>query len=179
MSVSRVRILLIVVAAALLVLDGRAIALLLSPGGRSRAERQQERDRLQAELQAKMRELGPAQDIDKRLAEAKKEQQSFYNGRIPSRYSEISEAIGKLANQNHVHVATVRYDAKAAEVADLQQVEISMQVVGDYADQMRFINSLERAKQFFVINSVNLGGGEAGSVRLDMRLETFLRSATS
>jgi hypothetical protein len=51
-------------------------------------------------------------------------------------------------------------------------------VTGDYADEMRFINALERSKTFFVINSVSLGGAEGRTVRLELHVETFLRSAS-
>lgn len=177
-SVRSVRRILLVVAMLLVVIDGVAIALLLSPQGRSRTDRKQVRDQLQQELHAKMKELGPARNIDQNLAEARKQQEAFYRDRLASRYSDISDAIGKLASENHVQVSSVKYDAKSTDIKNLQQINISTQVVGDYTNQMRFINSLERAKLFFVIDSVNLGGGEGGSVRLDMKLETFLRSAT-
>ena len=40
---------------------------------------------------------------------------------------------------------------------------------------MRFINALERNKLFFIVDSVVLGGEQGGSVKLEVRLETYSR----
>lgn len=177
MTVKSARRLLLIIAIVLIALDIGAVALLFSPVGRGRTAREEAYNQVRQEYQAKMRAEGPARDIDKRIADAHKQIGEFYQDRLPSRYSEISDTIGKLASENHVQVATVRYDAKDSDVAGLQRIDITAQVTGDYNNQMRFINALERAKTFFVIDSVNLGGAETGGVRLEMKLETFKKGA--
>lgn len=174
-TVRGARRLLITIAVILLAVDAGAIALLLSPVGRGRAEREQAYNQIRQEYQTKLRELGPARDIDQKLVEARKQTEAFYRDRIPSRYSDIADTLGKLASENHVQVTGIKYDAKDTEVAGLQEIDITTQIAGDYNNQMRFINALERAKPFFVIDGVNLGGAENGAVRLDMKLETFKR----
>ncbi len=175
-TIRSARRLLLIVAAVLVILDVAAIALLLSPVGRGREARQQAYEQVRQDYQAKMREVAPARDIDQKLAEAKKQTDAFYQERIPSRYSDIADTLGKLASENNVQVTGIRYDAKDTEIPNLQHLEIAAQITGNYNNQMKFINSLERAKTFFVIDSVNLGGAESGTVRLDMKLETFKRS---
>ena len=174
-TVRGIRKLLVTIAAVLLLIDAAAIALLLSPIGRGRAEREQAYDRVRQELQAKLREIGPARDIDQKLLEARKQTEAFYRERIPYRYSDIADTLGKLASENHVQVAAMKYVAKDTDIAGLQRIDISTQISGDYNNQMRFINALERIKPFFVIESVDLAGAENGSVRLDMKLQTFKR----
>lgn len=174
-TVQGTRRLLIAIAVILLAVDAAAIALLLSPVGRGRAEREQAYDQVRQEFQTKLREIGPARDIDRKLVEAQKQTEAFYRDRIPSRYSDISDTLGKLASENNVQVSAIKYDAKDTEIAGLQKIDINTQIAGDYNNQMRFINALERAKTFFVIDSVDLGGADNGSVRLDMKLETFKR----
>lgn len=174
-TIRSARRLLLIIAGVLIVADIAAIALLLSPVGRGREARQQEYEQVRQEYQAKMREVAPAKDIDSKIAEARKQSSAFYQERFPSRYSDIADTIGKLANENRVQVTGIRYDAKDSETPGLQRIDISTQVTGNYNNQMRFINALERARTFFVIDSVNLGGAEGGDVRLDMKLETFKR----
>jgi hypothetical protein len=41
---------------------------------------------------------------------------------------------------------------------------------------VRFINAVERNPVFFLIESVQLGGEEGGKVKLQMHMETYLRS---
>jgi hypothetical protein len=42
---------------------------------------------------------------------------------------------------------------------------------------MKFINSLERDKMFFVIYGVTLTGQQSGTVNLRLRLATYLRGS--
>jgi len=42
---------------------------------------------------------------------------------------------------------------------------------------VRFINPLERDPVFFIINSVELGGEQAGVVRLQLKLETYQKAS--
>lgn len=167
--------LLITIAVILLVLDAGAIALLLSPVGRGRAAREQEYNQVRQEYQAKLQEDGPARNIEEKLSEASKQTEQFYRDRIPSRYSDIADTLGKLASENHVQVETIKYDAKDTDITNLQRIDIQARISGDYNNQMRFINALERTKTFFVIDSVDLGGAEGGAVKLEMKLETLKR----
>lgn len=179
-SVREARRLLLIIAIALLVIDAAAIAWLLSPRGRGTRAHEEELQQLENEYRTKIREIGPARDMDKRLALAREQQAAFYNTHIPTRYSAISETLGKLATENHVQVSAVRYDAKDTDIPVVQRVGITSTITGGYSNVMQFINALEREKTFFVINSVTLGGAEGGTgaVRLELHIETFLRSAS-
>lgn len=177
-SVRDARRLLTIIAIVLLAIDAAAIIWLMSPRGRSAKAHEVELRELEAEYRAKIREIGPARDMDKRLATAREQQAAFYNEHVPARYSAVSETLGKLAAENHVQVSSVRYEPKDTDVSGVQRVSIGALVTGDYASEMRFINSLERAKEFFVINSVSLGGAEGGQVRLEIHFETLLRSVS-
>ncbi len=46
---------------------------------------------------------------------------------------------------------------------------------GSYLQEVKFINELERDKMFFLIDGVALGE-QQGNVRLQLKLETYLRS---
>ena len=64
-------------------------------------------------------------------------------------------------------------------IAGLRRIQIDASLAGDYLKVVRFINALERDKMFFLVNSVTLGEQQAGSVRLELKLETYLREAES
>ena len=49
-------------------------------------------------------------------------------------------------------------------------------LAGNYVALARFINALERDETFFIINSVTLGGEQTGPVKLQMKLETYLKA---
>ena len=48
---------------------------------------------------------------------------------------------------------------------------------GEYPGLMRFINGLERDKNFFLISGLTLTGQQGGVVNLRMRVITYLRAA--
>jgi Tfp pilus assembly protein PilO len=177
-SVREARRLLLIIAIVVLVVAAAATAWLVSPAGRSREALNREYNDLRAQYQVQIREIGPARDIEKGLAQAREQQAAFFAQRIPTHYSTISETLGELASKNQVLVSAVKYDAKDTEVPGLQRLTIAAQITGDYGNEMKFINAMERSKLFFVINSVNLGGAEGGKVRLGLNFETYLRSAS-
>jgi type IV pilus assembly protein PilO len=161
---------------ALVGIDVVALALLLSPLVGSSRARQQQQEQLWKELQAKTREVEPLQNVDKKIATARAQIDDFYKTRLPGTNSAISEELGKLAGQTGVKIGQVRYKAKDPEPVGLHPIEIQADFDGDYLHLVRFINALERDPLFFIINSVQLGGEQAGVVKLQMKLETYLKT---
>lgn len=187
-TIRQVRTWLIVVAAVFLVLDIAAVVLLLSPAGRSRATRQDQFAALRTDLFNRKRESLPARDMDNRLQSARMQVDAFYQERLPSYYSQISEALGKEAAANHVRLSSVRYDTARVEGAAAQnpqtglvKLDLGLDVDGSYVDQMRFLNSLERSKLFFIPVQINFGGQQEGgnSMRVTLRLQTYMRKNAS
>jgi type IV pilus assembly protein PilO len=166
-----------VVLAVLLVLDVIAGVLLILPIGGSARVRQQRADDLWAELQSKTKETLPLKGIDQKVTVARTEIEQFYKDRLPSQYSAITDELGKLAAANNVKIATVKYETEEAPVAGLLRVLVDASLEGDYLQEVKFINGLERNKLFFVVDSVTLGEQQAGHVRLQVKFETYLKTS--
>ena len=164
------------VAIVLVVLDVAAVGFLLSPLGRSRTAREADYANARRELQIKMRDAVPLRGMDKKLDLARQEIAAFYRDRFPAQYSAVSSELGKVAAQTGVRISQISYDPKPAEVPRLQQVGINANLDGDYLQVVKFINALERDKMFFMVKSLTLAQEQGGMVRLEMRLETYLRS---
>jgi Tfp pilus assembly protein PilO len=164
------------VAIILAVLDLAAVGFLLSPLGRSRSAREAEWAEARRELQAKKADAVPLRGMDKKLDLARHQIADFYKDRFPAQYSAVSTELGKLAGETGVRVSQISYDPKPAEVPNLQQVIINANLDGDYLQVVRFINSLERDRMFFMVDSLTLAQEQGGMVRLQVRLETYLRT---
>jgi Tfp pilus assembly protein PilO len=162
--------------ASMIVLDLLAIALLFSPLIGSERSRRQEMDGLWRELQVKTRQVEPLRGLDKKIVLAQQQINDFYKERLPSEASSISQDLGKLAGQSGVKITSIKYTEKDAEVSDLQRVEINADLSGDYLQLVRFINGLERNQLFFLIDSVGLESEQGGVVKLQMKLETYLKT---
>jgi len=163
----------------LVLVNVAAAALWLSPVVGSERSRQQQLRSLERELQAKTKEVEPLRDMDKKIALAGEQITTFYKDRIPSQGSAISESLGKLASETGVKIGGVRYKAEDPLSVGLQPLQVDAELSGDYLQLVRFINSVERSKLFFLIDSVELGGETAGVVKLKMKMETFLKTGTA
>lgn len=159
---------------ALVVLDLACAGYLLSPAGRSRQARQHEYEQLQTQLLAKQQEVTPTRGMDQKLAQASKDITAFYGSRFPAEYSAVTSELGKVANESGVHLSGVKYDPKDAPIEGLQKLNIEVTLSGDYLQEVKFINSLERDKMFFLIDGIALAE-QQGNVRLQLKMETYLR----
>jgi len=163
--------------ASLLVVDLAAAALLLSPIVGSAKSRLAEMDRLWKELQAETRQVEPLRGLDKKVVIAQKQIDEFYQQRLTSQDSTISTELGKVAAQSGVKISDIKYKVNDPEPVGLRPMEIEANLSGDYLQLVRFINALERDQLFFIINSVQLGGEQGGAVKLQMKMETFLKGS--
>jgi type IV pilus assembly protein PilO len=156
-------------------IDLAAIVLLLSPYAGSQASRQAQMRQLWLDL--KGRETAPWRGLDKKIPEAKQQIADFYHDRFPSGYSEISNSVDKIASESGVRISSEKYDQKEAEIDNVQLVEIQADVSGDYLQLVRFINTLERSKLFFIVKDLQIAGEQSGQVKLQIKFETYLRLA--
>jgi hypothetical protein len=159
----------------LVVLDLAGIGYLLSPAGRSRRARQRDYYEQRARLTAKQREVLPTRGMDVKLIQASRDINNFYAQRLPSKYSQVVEELGKVAAATGVHFAGVKYDDKETPIEGLRKMTVEISLSGDYLQEVKFINQLERDKMFFLIDGIALGEQQS-NVRLQLKLETYLRS---
>jgi len=160
--------------AALVVVDIAAAILLLTPLAGSQESRQQQLRQLWLELKSK--ESAPWRGLDKKIPLAQRQIDEFYHDRFPAEDSAISTDLGKVASATGVRMSGVKYSHKDAAIDDLQRVEVEAELSGDYLQLARFINALERNRLFFIVDDLQLGGEQGGIVRLQIKLETYLRS---
>jgi hypothetical protein len=126
-----------------------------------------------AELQAK-----PLRNLPERVADSTKGATHFYDGRVPGADSAILSELGALAAKANVRMSRGQY-AFAPVLHDVTEVRMDETVSGEYADLMRFINSVERDKMFFVINGLTLTGQQGGLVNLRLKVTTYLHGAAA
>jgi type IV pilus assembly protein PilO len=158
----------------LVVLDLACIGYIVSPAGRSRAARQREYVQLRQQLVAKQQEVLPTRGMDQKLKQASQDIDGFYDKRFPAKYSTVADELGKVAGDTGVRLSGVKYDEKDAPIEGLRKLTMEVTMSGDYLQEVKFINALERDKMFFLIDGIALGE-QQGNVRLQLKLETYLR----
>jgi hypothetical protein len=176
---------LLIVAAVLLLLDAAAIGVLLSPIGRGTEARQQRSEQLQRKLLAERKAEAATQGMDQKIDIARQQEESFQHERLIGRYSEMSEKLSRIARDAGVSVSDVKYDdssarqggEKAESPAGFTGIGIVISVRGTYAQDMRFINAVERQKTLLLIDAVSFSGMKGDQLTVSVHLTTFLWSA--
>lgn len=163
------------VLAVMAAVDLLAAIVYFSPLVGSADTRRQELNRLQTELIIKTRQVAPLQNLPQKVVLANKQTAEFYQKRFPGQNSEIATEFGKLAAGNGVAIEQAKYKEKEEGQGKLVPFEIEADLSGNYTSLARFINALERDQMFFIINSVTLGGDPQGPVKLNVKLETYMK----
>jgi Tfp pilus assembly protein PilO len=158
--------------------DVVAVAVLFSPLVGSTDSRRQELNQLWSELQTKTRLVEPLTNLPDKVHLANRQISDFYQKRFPSKDSEILTEFGKLALANQVTIEQVKYKVDEAEMGRLEPVEIEADLSGNYVSLAQFINSLERDDMLFIISGIALGSEQKGPIKLQMKLETYLKAGS-
>ncbi len=164
--------------AVMVVIDLAALVVYFSPLVGSAETRRQELNRLQSELILKTRQVAPLQNLPQKVRLANTQIADFYKKRFPAQNSEIYAEFGKLAAADGVSIEQAKYKAKDEAPGKLVPVEMEADLAGNYTSLARFINAMERDDMFFIINSVTLGGQPQGPVKLNVKLETYLKAGS-
>jgi type IV pilus assembly protein PilO len=162
--------------AVMVCVDLVAAIVLVSPLVGSTDSRRQELNQLWSELQLKTRQVEPLKNLPERVKLASRQISEFYEKRFPEHESQILTEFGKLASTEGVTIAQVKYKAGEVGTGNLQPVEMEADLGGNYVALAKFINALERDQMFFIINSITLGGEQQGPVKLNMKVETYLKA---
>lgn len=162
--------------AALVLIDAAAIALLVTPLAGMQDARQQQLRQLWMEV--KSRESAPWRGLEKKLPLAQQQIDDFYRQRFPAAESSIDADLGRLAGQTGVRIFGMKWSLKDTPLDGLERVEVAANLSGDYLQLVRFVNALERNQLFFIVDGVELGSEQGGIVGLQIKLETYLRSAS-
>ena len=176
-----IRTQLLIVAGVLLLFDLGAIGVLLSPAGRSRGVQEQLYEQLRLSKIAKSRAAVSSRGMEEKIATARQQEEAFSQERLAARYSAMSEQLSRMAAEAGVKVSNVKYDERAGTGKDTppgyDPVGITVQVHGSYAQDMRFINEVERQKMLLLIDAVGFSGMQGEELTVSIHLSTFLRSA--
>jgi type IV pilus assembly protein PilO len=132
----------------------------------------------QSQYRAMKLKTTPLKGLEKKIDQAKLDQQAFYDKRFPANDSQVLTELGALAVKNNVLLSRAQYGHRKPQQG-LVGMQIEANLSGDYAPIVRFINGLERDKLFFLVEGIALNGQQSGVVSLRMHLTTFLRADTA
>lgn len=127
-----------------------------------------------SQYQAMRLKTMPLRGLDKKIQQARLDQQAFYEKRFPGSDAAVLKELGALAVKNNVLLSREQYSYGKLNQG-VYEIRMDASLSGDYTPIVRFINDLERDKMFFIVDGIALNGQQNGNVNLRMRLTTFLR----
>ena len=148
---------------------------LLWPGRSNQAKRRADEKALQQELAEKRRHAKPLEGVEAKLTKSREDVKKMYRERVPSRFSDITDQLHKLAQENGVVAQRVQYDTEAAGLTGVERVEVNTNISGDYIRLAHFISALERDRFLFVVRQISLSEQQGGVVNLQLRFDTFIK----
>jgi len=118
----------------------------------------------------------PLRGLDAKLARATQDADQFSRQRLPVSDSQVAAELGALTKKQAVRLTRAQYTHTPVLVGSANQmteVRIDATLSGDYRPLVQFINSIERDKLFFVINTQTLTGQQSGTVNLRLGMKTY------
>jgi hypothetical protein len=164
----------------LLIIADLGLAIFLWQGaGQGPEALQADRDRLAIQAKLLRADVERGDRIRASLPQAGKQCDNFYQQSFldaGTGYSKIESDFGSIASQSGVKTTDLTF--KRVEVANRGATEIAItaDVEGDYPALVRFINSLETSKNFYLLDSLRLNYAKEAGVKLSLDLHTYFRT---
>lgn len=91
-------------------------------------------------------------------------------------YSTVDSDIAALATRSGVKTGGHTFKATPVANRGVSELDITMTVDGDYPSLLKFVNGIERSKNFYFLTQLQLSGGVGNSIRLQLDLHTYFRT---
>ena len=167
----------------LLALNSATLVLYLRPLGRSLHEQQSELERVKARRQEAQRSVEQMRELRGKLQTALQEGHRFAQEHFQMRRAGFSAILADLeqqAVQSRLKPGGAAYQLREEkDRPGWANVEVTLVVEGEYPDLVRLINRLEQSDMFWIINGLNVTGGQAQGkgLRMSLDMETYFLSS--
>jgi hypothetical protein len=124
-----------------------------------------------------------ASEIEKKIPSYLKRLDEFEGSLSPASngYSSISQELSDVARKNRLLIDDQKFHQKDVPGRDLTELEIETSVTGDYAGIVRFLNALQRSKNVYIVNSLQVetqslqGQNLTGALKVNLHMRTYFR----
>lgn len=164
----------------LLVLNLAAALILFRPWGGSADDLERQAESMRAQLPQRQAALARTRALVEKVEKAKNQGDKFmsrYMLNARTAYSTVLSELDHDAAQVGLKQKESQYNVEPIEGSDtLGMMTISANYEGPYANVTKFINELDRSKQFLIIDSLQASPQPVGgAVNVNFKLNTFVR----
>lgn len=168
-----------IVLVALVVMDAALGAFLYQVSREGPQQMSAERDRLATEAKLLKADVERGEMIRKSLPQVGKDCDTFYHRMFldsATGYSSVQGDFNSIAASAGLRTTGITFKEKQIQDRGVTEVSMNMSVEGDYAAVVKFINALERSRDFYLLNDLHLSSATAGGIKLDLVLRTYFRT---
>jgi type IV pilus assembly protein PilO len=107
----------------------------------------------------------------------------FDSGLLPASTgsSAVTSELDELARKSGVQIQSVTFAHKEIAVRNLTQVGLAASVSGDYTNIVKFMNSLQRSPNSYIVESLTLQAESqtsgSNTLRIGLNMKTYFRTA--
>lgn len=123
-------------------------------------------------------DIDRAGEIRDKLGQIERDCNRFFEEQFLGEEVGSSTVVGDLtaiASQAGLQPRGVSYKLTEVEGRDVIEVSMSASVEGSYKNIVGFINGLEQAKRFYLVESLALSSAQGGTLKLNLQLKTYFR----
>jgi hypothetical protein len=113
------------------------------------------------------------------LPQAGEDAEAFYQDSFldsSTGYSRIESDLGAIAAQAGVRTSGFAFKQKATKEPGITQVSVTTALDADYPAVIKFINGIERSKNFYLLDRMEITSVSTGGLRLELELHAFFRT---
>lgn len=125
-----------------------------------------------------------ATDIRAKIPLVLKEFDQFESTLLPASkgYSVVTQELDEYAKDTHLILDAVKYHEKDVTGRNLTELTVESRVTGDYSGIVHFLNHLQRSKNVYIVDSLDVetdpsGQSSPGVLRVNLHLKTYFRKA--
>ena len=93
--------------------------------------------------------------------------------------SAVTAELDELAKKSGLQIQSLILRHQEVAGRNLTQVGLDASVSGDYVNIVKFMNSLQRSPNFYIVESLSLqaeGQGTSGAMRIGLHMKTYFRT---
>jgi Type II secretion system (T2SS), protein M subtype b len=171
---------LVAIALAVPLLLDLGLAVYLWQGGRGNPrEIRAEVTRLTTQAKLLQADVDRGERIRASLPQAGKDAESFYQESfldVSTGYSRVESDLGAIAAQAGVRTSGFAFKQKQTKEPGVTQISITTSLDADYPAVVKFINGIERSKNFYLLDEMKINSVSTNSLRLELELHAFFRT---
>lgn len=139
------------------------------------------RERTLLETKAKLlkADVARGESIRKEMPKVGEQAGEFYEQQLPAAtggYSSLVSDLGEIASKAGLRTSSTNFQDHELKERGVTEIQIQETVEGDYASVMKYIQGLERSKNFYLLSDLGLDSSETGILHLKLVLKTYFRT---